>query len=408
MTGRQRKALRDKSITQNFFNQGVPSTRSSSAEQNVSPAIRLPAFSELSASMYPLKESLIEVEIEIETDHRTDAEKLRARVSALWKRKYDNLSSEEHEKVQKAMEMLPTPLDPRSVLESLNLGEDQIAIVMSSDGEIMVKETFDLADLNKVAQEYDKLCVKYKLRGENQMAALAQGISKLTSIASDTMRSSETRMAAELDVLNHSIVSKITVPLISCLRQFQLFNVEKRFGFVEESYQALKQEDERKPGEDAPAKPRLSFRQQLNDPFEPTEPAPETRQKKREKKLSGLEALTQLQRNLKLASEEIKDLKDTNDTQEFEETFTYAAVPIPEKIPDYVRKRFSDAGFGLGELSILIDESSDQLLKVRSALLAWSSASHQVWYVHFEAIAPIELVDRMPTYFVSRETPYRF
>ena len=390
MTGRQRKALRDKNITQNFFNQGESSTRSSSAEQSISHATSLPAFSQLNASMYPLKESLIE--IEIETDHRTDAEKLRNRVSALCKRKYNNLSSEEREKVQTALEMLPTTLDPRSVLESLNLAEDQIKVVLSSDGAVIVKETFDLADLNKAIEQYDKLCQRYKLNGERQMAAIAQGISKLTSIASNTMRSTETRLSAKLDTLTLRIDSKITAPLNSCLRQIQLFNVEKRFGFVEESYQAIKQEDERKPGEDVPAKPRPSFRQALNDPWEPTEPAPETRQKKGEKKLSGLEALTQLQRNLKLASEDIQNLMDTNNTQDFEETFTYADVPIPEKIPDYVRQRFLDAECALQESEVLIEEASEQLLKVRSALLAWNGASHQTWYVHFEAIAPIELV----------------
>lgn len=343
----------------------------------------------------PLKESLIE--IEIETDHGTDAEKLRNRVSSLWEKTYDKLTNEEREKVQTAISMLPTTLDPRNVLESLHLADDQVQLVMSTDGEVEVKETFDLSGMNKVIEQYDKLCQKYKIRGESKMAALAQSISKFMSIASDTMRSTENRLAAELDVLNLSIDSKITVPLISCIRQVQLFNVEKRFGFVEESYQAIKEEDERKPGEDVPTEKPRSFRQNLNDPFEPTEPAPETRQKKGEKKLSGLEALTQLQRNLKLASEEIQDLKDTNDTQDFEETFTYADVRIPENIPNHVRQCFLDAEFALGELAVLIEEVSEQLLKVRSALLAWNSASHQLWYVHSEAIAPIELVDRMPT-----------
>ena len=407
MPSHTRKALRDKNITRKFFSQGEPSTRSSSAEQSHSHATNLTTAAELNASMYSLKKSLIE------TDHRTDTERLRTEVSALWKEKYNNLTTEERKEVHKAIKRSPMISDPRTVVQALNLANKTEHVLIRANG-VLPSETFDLANLDQVAEEYNKLCNKYKLRDENVMATLAKNISKSASIASDTTHSTENRLAAELDLLDLNIASKITVPLISCLRQVQLFNIEKKFGFVQESYEYLRMEDRRKPGEDVPAELPLTFCQRLNEPFKPKEPAPKPHQKKGEKKLSGLEALAQLQRNLKLASEEIQDLKATNETQDSEElpcvtpAFTYADVPIPEDIPDHVRQRFSDAEFALEQMAVLIEEASEQQIKVHSALLAWNSASQEVWYVHFEANPPTELVDRVPTQFLSRKTPYRF
>ena len=406
MGSRRQKALRDKIKTRNFFNQGEPSTRSSSAEQSHSHATSLTTTTsaERQASMYSLKTPLIE------TDHMTVAENLRAKVYASWKAKNNSLPTEEREKVHTAIKESPLILDP----QALHLVDKQLEDLLPTADKVPWKKTFDLADLDQVAEEYDKLCQNYERRAEGQMATLAKTISKSASFASDSAFSTEDRLAAELDVLNLKIDSKITVPLFSCLRQVQLFNVEKSFGFHRESYQTLIIEDSRKQGEDVPAKLPPSFRQMLNDPFKPTELAPEPRQKKGEKKLSGLEALAQLQRNLKLASEEIKDLKATNDKQDFENlpyvppTFTYAGVPIPEEIPDHVRQYFWDADFALKQIDVLIDEASEQRLKAHSTLQAWNSASQDIWYVHFEVITPIELVDRMPTQFFSQKTTYRF
>ena len=334
-------------------------------------------------------------------------------MSALWNEKFKHLTTEERKEVHKAIERLPIITDPRTVLQSVNPANKQIEHVLILADGVLLSDTFDLANFDQVAEEYNKFCKEYELRGENAMAILAKDISKVASIASDTTHSTENRLAAELDLLNLNI-SKVMDPLISCLRQVQLFNIEKKFGFVQESYEYLGLEDVRKPGEDVPAELPQSFRQRLNEPFKPKEPAPKPHQKKGEKKLSGLEALAQLQRNLKLASEEIQDLKATNDTQDSEErpcvtpAFTYADVPIPEDIPDHVRQRFSDADFALEQMAVLIEEASKQRPKVRGALLAWNSASQEVWYVHFEANPPTELVDRVPTQFFSRKTPYRF
>ena len=377
LTKKMKKAQRESDITRDFFNQGEPST--SSAEQSHSHATTLTASDKLDASMYSLKKSLID------SDHRTGVEKLRTRMSALWKEKYNELTAEEREKADKALAEMPILSDPRSVVQELNLTTMRIKDALAATDEDKTKDTFDLADLDQVAEQYDERCGMYDVYEEGQMATLAETISKFASMASDTTCSNKNRLVAELDVQNLNIHIKITVPLVACLRQVQLFNIEKKFGFVNEGYQALTYKDERKIGENDPTGMQLSARQRMNDPFMP---APKPRQDKGEEKLGGLEALAQLQRNLKLASEEIQDLKATNDTQDFEElscvtpALTYADVPIPEGIPDHVRQRFSDADFALEQMAIHMEEARELQLKVRSALVAWS-ASQEVWYVHF-------------------------
>ena len=351
----------------------------------------------------------------IETDHRTEDEGLlRSRLTNLLNKNRDSLTSKETELVQKALETLPDKLDPGKVVETPDVTQEQNKSIITTIDERQPKQTFDLADLDKVAEEYVKQCKKDKLYGASQMAKLAKVIDEFTVIASDTTSPTEHRLAANLSVLNLNIHTKITFPLTLCLRQVQLFNKEKRFGLIEESYPALKIEDERKPGEDVPAESLLSSCQALNNSFKPTEPAPKPDQKEGEKKISGLEALTQLQHNLKLASEEIQDLKATNDTQDFEELsdatpiLTYADVPIPQAIPDHIRQRFLDADFALNQLDIVMKEASEQMPNVRSTLKALNTVSQEVWYVYSEAIAPVEPVDRAPTQFLSREPPYRF
>ena len=320
-----------------------------------------------------------------------------------WDEHFDSLPSKEREENQRTLQTLDNKSDPSKVLETLNITQEQIKSMKAAIDERQPKRPFDLAILNKVAQEYLNHCWKYKLRGASQMTTLAKTIDEFTVIASDTTRPTEKRVAAGLDVLLIlSIHSKITIPLTSCLRQVQLFKMEKRFASIEESYQALKTEDERIPEEDVPAESLLSFCQALNNSFKPTEPAPKPGKKKGKKKLRDLEAHAQLQNNLRLASEEIQDLKATNDTQDFEElpratpVLTYASVPIPQGIPDHVRQRFLDADFALRQFMDVFKEASRTRLNVCSLLSALKTANQEVWYVHSEAITPVEPVDRMP------------
>ena len=327
-------------------------------------------------------------------------------MSALWKERYANLTADARGRLRKTLESSPEFSDPRILVEKLQLVHKQMKDMPTTADDFPAKETFDLNDLDEVAEKYDELCQLYQQKEEGEMAHLAELISKSASIADDTTRSTEDRLTAKLDSIIFNIRSKVTVPLTSCLRQVQLFNIEKRFGLVEESYQALSIDDRKKSGEDVPTELPLSFRQMMNDPFKPTERTPKPRRKKGKKKLSGLEALAESQRNLKLVIEEIRNIdKVTDDTENFEElqsptpTLTYADVPIPKDIPDNVQQRFLDAQFAIEQVMTLVEEGLKQQLTVRSALLAWSSASHAVWYVHFEAITLNQLLDRRPMKF---------
>lgn len=318
------------------------------------------------------------------------------KISSQWKEKYKIFPIEQQEDVRAAISS-KTNLNPYSTLKSLKLAHKQIMDVPATADEPSSIKTFALDNLDEVAEEYDELGQKYKDEEERKMANLAGLVSKLASIASDSTQSTEDRLAAELDIHNVNIHSKIIVPLTSCLRQVQLFNVEKKFGFVEESYQVLSNDDRKKRGEEVPAELPLSFRQKLNNAYNPIEPTSEPRHKKGNRKVDGVKALAELQNQYKLSIKEIQDsgktignIDESEELQSLTSTFTYADVTVPEGIPDHIRQRFSDAEFAFEEIFEIREKIAEQVRNVHRALVAWQSASPKVWYVHFDTIAPIQ------------------
>lgn len=317
-----------------------------------------------------------------------DTEMFRTIMSSLWSERYTNLTTKERQGVHAAVEMQPEIADPHRVLQALKLAHKQIDDVSATADGFPTMETFDLDNLDEVAKVYDELCQKCKDEEESKMASLSGLVSNSASIASDTTRSANDRLAAELDIHNFNIHSKVIVPLTSCLRQVQLFNIEKKFGFVDESYQALDNDDRKRRGEDAPAELPLTFRQKLNNPFKPAESAPKPSRKKEKKDISSLKALAELRRSYKATIKEIqsinKSISDAEDSikpPSVAPSFTYADVPVPKDIPDHIRQRFLDAEYSFNEVLVLQEVASKQLTEVRSAFVAWYSASHEVWYV---------------------------
>ena len=391
MPSRRKKALRDSSLTHAFFNQTDGNVCTCGAKHDYDHAMSSTNPAGLDASKYSLKCG------PTKTDHKTDTEKFRQATSSLWTERYNKLTTEERQRLNAAIATQPIVSDPDSVLRVLKDAHKLMNDLGTTPDEVPPMETFNLDNLKEVAETYDELCQKYKDEEEREMANLAGLVSNSASIASNTTRSAEDRLAAELEVHNLNIHSKIIVPLTSCLRQVQLFNVEKKFGFPEEDYEALSNDDKKRRGEDVPAELPLSFCQTWNNPFKPLEPASKPSKKKGKKKLSGLEVLTELQYNCSRATEDMqnigKTVRDANESTglpSLAPSITYADVPVPEDIPDYVRQRFSDAEFAFQEVLTLQGEASKQLLNVRSAFLAWNSASREVWYVYFESIPSAE------------------
>lgn len=387
MPPRRRKELRDSILTQSFFNQGTcPCCSGRTHNHNTQPLKpddpNYDKFAEFGPGKGPLKRSVIQ------TNHRTEYEKLSSVMTSSWIEKYKNLTPQERQKLHASIAMSPTIKNPKAVMQALTLALKQMNDEPAMADDLPPMETFDLDNLDEVAKTYDGLCKGYKDEEERGIADLAGLVSNLAVTTSDANRSPEDRLAAELDMHNLNINSKITLPLTSCLRQVQLFNIEKRFGCVEESYQALCNDDKKRRGEDVPAEMPQSFRQKWNDPFKLVGAAPKPRKKKAKKRLGVDEALVELKRNCKLAIEEMQDLKKVISDAEkpivlpsVPASFTYADVPTPEDLPDHIRQRFFDAEFAFNEVVVLQEKASQQLLKVRSVFVAWYSTSDEAWYV---------------------------
>lgn len=392
MPSRQKKVQRDKALTQSFFNQAGSSdpSRNHATRSLKSDDPNLDESAEIGPGKDSLKCSVIA------TNHKIDGEMFNTVVS-LWKEKFKSLTYAESE-----MQLAASDSDAvdQTVNEELTLALEQMNEVGAMENQSTPMRTFDLDNLNEVAKKYHGLSKMYKDREEREMADVAKLVGDLAITTRDEQRSPEDRLAAELDIHHLNIYSEITVPLASCLAQIQLFNIEKRFGFVEESYQALSNDDMKRRGEDVLAELPLSFRQKLDNPFELTESAPKPRKTRKKKKLSVDKALVQLQRNCKLAIEEMQNLKKIiSDAEKPIElpsvpvSFTYGGVPVPKDIPDNIRRRFFDGQFAYQEVLDLQEELFDLVRHVLGALAAWCSTSHEVWYVLLEAI-PSHLVRR--------------
>ena len=301
--------------------------------------------------------------------------------------------------LQAAVDTQPAYSKSQAITRALQLAHKQVTGAPAIDKQSQPTTAFNLDNPDEVAEMYDRICSGYKAEEESMMAKLTGVVGDLAVTASDPERSCTDRLAAELDINVWNIHSKLNVPLSSMIRQAQLFNIEKRFGFMEENYQALANDDKKCSGEDIPVKLPSSFQQKWNNPSKLVESASKPRKKKAKKRLAGFEAVDQIQRNIKLAIEKFQELKETISNAEkpvklpdLPASFTYAGVLVPRDIPDDIRQRHFDAEFAYGhvlgfeEYMGLQDEASQQIIQVREMLNIWANVSHEVWYVHPEAI----------------------
>lgn len=386
MPSRNRKVLHDSKVTNSFFNQVDSTICPCCNGRNQNHAI-LPM--EPGSSSDLSKDTLICCVIK--TNDRIGDETA-ASVIAFWGEMLNNLTPEERQKWQSFIDIQETIPDPESVKQelkrALKLAYKEISDTLATADHFPPMDTFDLSNLEEAAEAYDLLCEKYQGEEELEIAQIAGRVSNLAVTASDVNCSSDDRLAAELDMQILNIHSKITVPLTACLRQAQLFNIDKKFGFVEESYQALSHDDRKRRGEDVPAELPTSFRQKLNNPSKLIESASEQSKKKNKKKFNLDDTLVKFQHNVQLMTEEFEELKKTvSDAVKPIElpsppsSFTYAGVPVPEGIPDHIQQRFFDAAFALKEVIGLQPEAYEHRRHVQGTLSIWYKAGHEIWYV---------------------------
>ena len=303
----------------------------------------------------------------------------------------------------------PVTSDPLSVLKTLKLAHKHMGNVPNANmaEKFEPMDGFELGKLDEVAEEYDELCMEYLDEEESRMSGMAELIGKVASAvgaSSDETGLSKDRLANHLDLHNLSIQSAISAPALSCLRQVLLFNIEKRFGCVEESYQRLYLDDGKGCGEDVGASVSPSYRQKWNDPFKPAETKSKRRKEKQKKTIRPVKALAAVQSCCELVVKEMHEIQEI--LSKIEEpvpmptlppSFTYAHVPVPEDIPDHVRQYFFDGEYAYEQVLVLQKEAADQLLNVRSAFVAWYAAGQEIWYVHRKQFILFSLYILRPT-----------
>ena len=300
--------------------------------------------------------------------------------------------SERRQKGQSLFDAQEGILDLDGVKQALKIAYKRIKSTPVAAYLFPPMDTFDMDILEKVEEAYDILCKLFEHDKEAQIVKLSERVWNLAVTASDVNQSSDDRLTAKLDVLNLNIQRKITIPLSSSYHQIQMFNMDKKFGFMEEGLRAVDHDYKQRRGEDVGRKVQLSFRQSLNNPFKLMESASEESQKKEGSNdalvnlQSSDDALVDLQRNVQAATEELLILKKTvNDAEKPIElpsppsSFKYKGVPVPEDIPDHVHQSFFDAKFALREVVVLQKEASKQLRDVQCTLATWYDTSKEVW-----------------------------
>lgn len=396
-TKKGRKALRDNKATNDFFNQ---------VDANVGPDVcpccnnriqrhakkyKKPGSSSDNNHAKPIlgKESL-KCSVTV-TDYQIDNKKTAAPVRSLIQEK---LLSEGR-------------VDPQSLLDAQNeipnLEGAKQALILAykrmKNTPVLVYlfsplDTFDMGNLEEVEETYDTLWKMSEDDNECLLAKAAERIRNFTVTASDVKQSSEDRLRAKLDIHKFDIHGTITAPLSSCLRQMQLFNMNKKFGFLEEALRALHHGDKKRHGGDVCEELQLSFRQKLNNPFKLMESASEESKKK-----SSLDdgpvnfqslddALDTFRGNLQTTTEEFFTLRKTVSDAERPtkppsppSSFKYKGVPVPEGIPDHIHQCLFDAAFLMKEVVVLQKEASEQYHNAQRTLAAWYHASQEIWYV---------------------------
>ena len=170
--------------------------------------------------------------------------------------------------------------------------------------------------------------------------------------------------------------------LLSCIRPVQLFNVEKKFGFVEEQYASVILDDTDDPRLPAPVVPPLTLRQMMDNP-EDLLPKQEKRHREA-KKLRGSELTRLFQRNCKEMIEMARSNKEAiNDkpagTPSPPLKFEYAHAEVPANIPTRIRQRLFDLEFISVNVGGLVPVVDKQRSYVRTVIQYWFSTSPEAW-----------------------------
>ena len=242
--------------------------------------------------------------------------------------------------------------------------------------------TYDLDDLEKVAEDYYAVCTTYEQHEDHYLLSVANEIKISENSVVDKATVPFARLKENLNVFDLNFEGGF-VPVLRSLRLVQLFNIEKKFGFIEESYEALKNEDDKWHQRPACRYWPMSLRQKWNDPVKLME-APPKKEKESKKLLRAKDALDQIRHNCKLATEEIMNIRKTVPKNKAHllgvpSRFSYHNVPIPTNIPKDIRQRLFDLEFAYEEFVAMREAVYEMRDHVRATFIFWYSTSKEVW-----------------------------
>ena len=242
---------------------------------------------------------------------------------------------------------------------------------------------FDLNLLEEAADEFYRYCDKYvdqeaeyKAFAVNRIRGLHDNLFNKTSTAHE-------QNAAKMAAL-HSRCMLENAQFLCSLRLSQLFNVEKRFSFEQESYSAIMNEDEKRAGRLRDEEVPLSLRQKWNDPENLVEHQPKPSRKQEKKRHGLVEVATLLKRNCASALKEVRAIENLASDKEVQlpnlpTDLLFSNVPVPANVPKKIRQRLFDLDFVYQQIEDSIEDLTLQHDHVGATIMFWSNSGDGVW-----------------------------
>lgn len=176
--------------------------------------------------------------------------------------------------------------------------------------------------------------------------------------------------------------------LDSMLCHMQIFNAEKRFGFVDEQYLEIKRQQAARHGKVFDSKPfRVNMAvPKFYQPRKARKPNRKESEKQQRQKKTGIgPALTDFEQHWKATVKDVQAVfQGVNDKPAKlptspPENLTFYSLKLPEGLPQHIRQAIQDLEFLLHEIYPMREGISKQRDNVRDNLMAWLACDSEAW-----------------------------
>ena len=242
-----------------------------------------------------------------------------------------------------------------------------------------VSDTFELEELDEFVAQYDEVyedCASIEEDlidsiGEKAGAAMEEhdGAANVTTARVKAILHKQRRTNALID---------------SYICTVQFFNIDKKFNFIIEAFEAIARQHEARHGEESPPFALPTLTQKFNDPIGLLmDESKENREPRPRKHLDAETAMLSTKRLCVLAIKDIKAVNRAISDRDYHVTLIDNAATtlsrMPASIPEYIRQAISDFEFLYVEIVNLREKTMWLRDQIRCTMIIWMGTSREAW-----------------------------